>query len=553
MNDVAKTGAFARATAELGTKRPLRDPHLRRIVSDMREGNAQAAGKALLAHLAESPNDADALFLLARALYRQDRREEALEYLQRCLEAAPDFTAARCEYAKQLAEMNRYAAALAELDILLAEDPANPLFRQMKAGVLGNIGDNAQSTALYEALAEENPDRAECWIAYGHALRVSGSSRQSIEAYRRAIAIRASCGQAYWSLANLKTFRFDPADIAAMHEQLAKADLSPSDRAGFQFALGKAYEDQGDIKRAWDQYAAVNAAMRLNSTYNPDALTAAVTANKALFTPEFLRSREGWGCQAPDPIFVLGRPRSGSTLVEQILSSHSAIEGTAELPYIGNLAKRLARRQGLGVVLDTDALSALASLDRDEVAALGEEYLGYARVHRNLGRPFFIDKKPDNYLFTGMIHLILPNAKIIDARRNPADSCLSTFKLYSAAGRLRMTELGRSWREYAELMAHFNRVLPGKVHRVIYENMVADPETEIRGLFDYLELPFEEGTLRFYETKRTILTPSSEQVRRPITKEAVDYWKRFEPWLGPLMKSLGSALSEYPGVPAKLR
>jgi tetratricopeptide (TPR) repeat protein len=553
MNDTAKMGAFARATAELGTKRPLRDPHLRRIVSDMREGNAQAVGKALLAHLAESPNDADALFLMARALYRQDRREEALEYLQRCLEAAPDFTAARCEYAKQLAEMNRYAAALAELDILLAEDPANPLFRQMMAGVLGNIGDNAQSTALYEALAEENPDRAECWIAYGHALRVSGSSQQSIAAYRRAIAARASSGQAYWSLANLKTFRFDPADIAAMHEELVKADLSPSDRAGFQFALGKAYEDQGDIKRAWDQYAAVNAAMRLNSTYNPDALTAAVTANKTLFTPAFLRSREGWGCQAPDAIFILGRPRSGSTLVEQILSSHSAIEGTAELPYIGNLAKRLARRQGLGVVLDTDALSALASLDRDAVTALGEEYLGYARVHRRLGRPFFIDKKPDNYLFTGMIHLILPNAKIIDARRNPADSCLSTFKLYSAAGRLRMTELGRSWREYAELMAHFDRVLPGKVHRVIYENMVADPETEIRRLFDYLELPFEEGTLRFYETKRTILTPSSEQVRRPITKEAVDYWRRFEPWLGPLMKSLGSVLSEYPEIPTELR
>ena len=549
----AKMGAFARATAELGTKRPLRDPLLRRIVSEMREGSAQAAGNALLAHLAQNPNDADALFLLGRALYRQDRREEALENLRRCLEAAPDFTAARCEYAKQLAEMNRFAAALAELDILLAEDPANPLFRQMKAGVLGNTGDNAESTSLYEALAKENPDRPECWIAYGHALRVSGSSQQSIAAYRRAIATRASSGQAYWSLANLKTFRFDPADIAAMHEALAKADLTPSDRAGFQFALGKAYEDQGDIKRAWDQYAAVNAAMRLNSTYNPDALTAAVTANKALFTPEFLRSREGWGCQAPDPIFVLGRPRSGSTLVEQILSSHSAIEGTAELPYIGNLAKRLARRQGLGVVLDTDALSALASLNQGEVAALGEEYLGLARVHRRLGRPFFIDKKPDNYLFTGMIHLILPNAKIIDARRNPADSCLSTFKLYSAAGRLRMAELGRSWREYVELMAHFDRVLPGKVHRVIYENMVADSETEIRRLFDYLELPFEESTLRFYETKRTILTPSSEQVRRPITKEAVDYWRRFEPWLGPLMKSLGSALSEYPDVPAELR
>jgi tetratricopeptide (TPR) repeat protein len=553
MNEHSEMGAFARAAAQLGKKRPLRNPRLRQIVSAMREGHLDRAEKELAAYLAKNKRDADALFLMARALYRQDRREEAIEHLQRCLEIAPDFTAARSEHAKQLAEMNRYAAAQAELDRLLAEDPANPLFRQMKAGVLGNIGDNAESTALYEALAKENPDRADCWVSYGHALRVSGSSKQSIAAYRRAIAIRPSCGQAYWSLANLKTFRFEPGDIPAMHEQLLRSDLSPSDRAGFQFALGKAYEDLGDYARSWEQYATVNAAMRLNSGYNPDALTAAVTANKALFTPEFLRSREGWGCSAPDPIFILGRPRSGSTLVEQILSSHSAIEGTAELPYIGNLAKRLARRQGLGVVLDTDALAALAALNEAEVEALGEEYLAYAGAHRKLGRPFFIDKKPDNYLFTGMIHLILPNAKIIDARRNPADSCLSTFKLYSAAGRLRITELGRSYREYVELMAHFDRVLPGKVHRVIYENMVDDPETEVRRMFDYLALPFEEGTLRFYETKRTILTPSSEQVRRPITKDAVDYWRRFEPYLGPLMKSLGSVLTDYPEVPEELR
>jgi tetratricopeptide (TPR) repeat protein len=545
--------AFARAATQLGKRRPLRNPRLRQIVSDMREGRIDRAEKDLAAYLARNKRDVDALFLMARALYRQDRREEGLEQLERCLEIAPDFTAARSEYARQLAEMNRYAAALTETDRLLADDPANPLFRQMKASILGNIGENEESAALNGSLAKENPDRAECWVSYGHALRVVGSRKESIAAYRRAIACRPSCGQAYWSLANLKTFQFDPSDIPTMHEQLLRADLSPSDRAGFQFALGKAYEDLGDYERSWEQYAMVNAAMRVHSAYNPDALTAAVRANKTLFTPAFLRSREGWGCKAPDPIFILGRPRSGSTLVEQILSSHSAIEGTAELPYIGNLAKRLARRQGLGVVLDTDALGALAALGSAQIEALGEEYLAYARVHRKLGRPFFTDKKPDNYLFTGMIRLILPNAKIIDARRNPADSCLSTFKLYSAAGRLRITELGRSYREYVELMAHFDRVLPGKVHRVIYEKMVDDPETEVRELFDYLELPFEESTLRFYETKRTILTPSSEQVRRPITKEAVDYWRRYEPWLGPLTRTLGSALTAYPSVPEELR
>ncbi|HLY06187.1 MAG TPA: sulfotransferase [Rhizomicrobium sp.] len=542
-----------RAAAELGKRRPLKNPRLRQIVSDMREGRVDGAEKELTAWLARNPRDADALFLKARALYRLDRCEEAVQLLERCLAIAPDFTAARSEYARQLGDLNRYAAALAELDRLLADEPGNPHFRLMKARILAIIGENDESVAMWETLAEENPDRAECWVNYGDALRVTGARNESIAAYRRAIACAPSFGQAYWSLANLKTFRFEPADMAAMQEQLLRADLPPGDRAGFQFALGKAYEDSGDYGRSWEQYAKANAAMRVQSNYNPDVLSAAVRGNKAMYTPGFLRSRDGWGCASTDPVFILGRPRSGSTLVEQILSSHSAIEGTAELPYIANLAKRLARRQGHGVVLDTDALTALAALGPEEIRALGEEYLESARLHRKTGRPFFIDKKPDNFLFTGMIHLILPNAKIIDARRNPAASCLSTFKLYSVKGRLGMAELGRNYRDYVELMAHFDRVLPGKVHRVIYENMVADPETEVRRLLDYLGLPFEEGCLRFYETKRTVLTPSSEQVRRPITSEAVEYWKNFEPWLGALTRSLGSVLTLYPSVPEELR
>jgi len=547
-----ETDAIAGAVARLGKKRPLRNPQLRRIVSDMRGGHVARAEKELLALLARNPRDADALFLRARALYRLDRCEEAIELLEHCLAIAPDFTAARSEYARQLGDLNRYPAALAELDRLLVEDPGNPHFRLMKARILAITGENAESVAMWEALARENPDRAECWVNYGDSLRVTGSRDASIAAYRRAIACAPAYGQAYWSLANLKTFRFEPSDIAAMNEQLLRGDVSPGDRAAFRFALGKAYEDRGDYGRSWEQYAKANAAMRIDSAYNPDVLSAAVKANKAMYTPEFLQCRQGWGCRSSEPIFVLGRPRSGSTLVEQILSSHSAIEGTAELPYIANLARRLARRQSRGVVLDTDALTALAALGPDGVEALGVEYLESARLHRKAGRPFFVDKKPDNFLFTGVIHLILPNAKIIDARRNPAASCLSTFKLYSVKGRLRMTELGRNYRDYVELMAHFDRVLPGKVHRVIYEDMVADPETEIRRLLEYLGLPFEANCLRFYETKRTVLTPSSEQVRRPITAEAVDYWRHFEPWLGPLVQSLGSVLSAYPDVPEEL-
>ena len=544
---------FTRAMAALGKNRTLGDARLGQIVADMRGRDVHRASRNLEAYLAEKPRDPDALFLMARLLYWQDRREESLEHLKRCLDVAPDFTVARYEYANQLSEMNRYAAALAELGQLLAEDPANPLFREVKAGILKSIGDNADALALYEALAKENPDRADCWLNYGDALRIAGASRESIDAYRRAITVRASCGQAYRSLADLKTFRFDPAEIAAMRERAVRADLSPDDRAGFQFALGKAYEDLGDYQRSWEQYAAVNAALRAQSNYNPDALRVVARATKALFTPAFFDRRAGWGNQAADPIFVLGRPRSGSTLIEQILASHSAIEGTSELPYIANIVRRLARRQGLGVALDPDALTALTALNERDVAALGQEYLTCAGAHRKIGRPYFIDKRPDNYLFTGMIHLILPRAKIIDVRRNPADSSLSIFKGYSGGGRLRITELGGVWREYAGLMAHFDRVLPGKVHRVIYENLVENPESEIRRLFDYLELPFEERTLRFHETKRPVATPSSEQVRRPITKDAIDHWRHFEPWLGPLIQSLGPTLTSYPAVPDALR
>jgi tetratricopeptide (TPR) repeat protein len=541
--------AMAGAVAELGQRRPLRNPLLRQIVSEMREGRVDGAEKELTNYLAKNPRSPDALFLKARALYRLDRCEEAIEFLEQCLDIAPDFAAARSEYAKQLGDMNRYAAALAELDRLLAEEPANPHFRQMKARMLAIIGENEESVAMWERLAKENPGRAECWVNYGDSLRVTGSGNESIAAYRRAIACRPFYGQAYWSLANLKTFRFEPSDIAAMNQQLLRPDLAPGDRTGFQFALGKAYEDSGDYARSWEQYAKANAAMRIQSSYNPEAHASAIAANKALFTGAFLASRAGWGCARADPIFVLGRPRSGSTLVEQILSSHSAIEGTAELAYIANIAKRLARRQGHGVVLDTDCLKALASLGPDEIRSLGEEYLECAGLHRKSGRPFFIDKKPDNFLFIGMIRLILPNAKIIDARRNPVASCLSTFKLYSVKGRLRITELGQNYRGYVELMAHFDRVQPARIHRVIYENMVADPETETRKLLEYLGLPFEESCLRFYETKRTVLTPSSEQVRRPITADAVDYWRHFEPWLGPLIQSLGTVFSAYPAVP----
>jgi len=542
---------FERAIADLEVQRPLRNQRLKQIAADLADNRLQAAENELTEHLAKRPDDADAINLMARTQVRLGRRREAVSLLARCLELAPDFDLARFNHANLLFQLNQFDAALEELDKLLLRDGRNPLYRQLKANILETTGANEESLAICEQLAMENPDRADSWVSYGHALRALGRQEESAEAYRKAIARQPSSGLAYWSLANMKSRRFGEADIAAMLEQLKRPDIGTEDRIHLQFALGRAYEDAGAYERSFEQYAKANATMRLRIDYDPDTLTSGVAANKALFTTAFLKSREGSGCPAPDPIFILGRPRSGSTLVEQILSSHSAVEGTAELPFITALAARLEGREGSAYA--TGYLKVLANLDPSALRALGEDYMADAKAYRKLDRPFFIDKKPANFQHVGLIHLILPNAKIIDVRRHPAACSVSLIKHHSSRGHPRLAELGRLYRDYIELMAHFDHVLPGRVHRVIYEDMVADSEAETRRLIDYLGLPFEESCLRFYETKRTVLTPSAEQVRKPITGEAIDYWRNYEPWLGPLIRSLGSAFTEYPAVPEELR
>lgn len=547
----AEPDSFALAAASLSAQRPLRRPRLQRIAADLRGNRIATAEAELKEDLADFPDDPDSMNLMAQLLIHCGRRREAVLLLARCVELEPEFAAARFNYATVLFQLSQFVAALRELDWLLNRDSRNPLFRQLQANILETIAENKRSLSICEELAAENPARAESWLSYGHALRAVGIHDKAVDSYRRAIACRPWFGRAYWSLANMKTVRFTEADIQEMREQLGHTNISPDDRIPLQFALGKAYEDFHIYNRSWELYAKANAAMRLRISYDPETLESGVAANKALFTPEFFRTRSGAGCKKPDPIFILGRPRSGSTLIEQILSSHSAIEGTSELPYITALAERLPEREG-GPAFSTDYLRVISEMPAPDLASLGEEYLRDSQVHRKLSRPFFIDKKPANFSHVGMMHLILPNAKIIDARRHPVASSLSMFKHYSSKGRLRLNELGLFYRNYIELMAHFDQVLPGRIHRVIYEEMVANPEAEVRRLLDYLGLPFEENCLRFYETKRTVLTPSSEQVRRPITGEAVDYWRNYEPWLGPLIKALGTAFTSYPAVPEEL-
>jgi len=384
------------------------------------------------------------------------------------------------------------------------------------------------------------------WHSYGHALRTTGQQPEAIAAYRRTIELLPSYGEAYWSLANLKTFRFSAGDIEQMQGQLRRTDLAVADRFHFHFALGKALEDAEDFDRSFEHYAEANRLRRSVIVYEADAVSERVEQTKALFTPGFLEAHRGCGAPDPDPIFIVGLPRAGSTLLEQILSSHSAVEGTMELPDIGAIARELGGR-----TMDNDASAypgILATLDRDELRALGERFMESTRIQRKTAAPFFIDKNPNNWLHCGLIQLILPNAKIIDARRHPMSCCFSVFKQHFARGNrfsYDLAELGRYYRDYVDLMAHFDLVMPGRIHRAIYERVVEDTESEVRRLLDYCGLAFEEGCLRFYENERAVRTASSEQVRQPIYRDALEQWTHYQPWLGPLEVALGPALESW--------
>jgi tetratricopeptide (TPR) repeat protein len=546
--------AFSIAVADLAKLRPLQNPILQQIALSLQNNRVEFASRELVNYLSKYPDDPAALYLAAQLENRFHRPAKAAVTLARCLELAPDYFAARFAYASTLYTLHEFVAALSETERLLTEDADNPLFLQLKAGLLDKIGEGAGALAIWERLTAQYPAQEESWRRYGDALRALGFLEKAATAYRKAIDCRPSFGQAWWNLASLRVFQFSDADIAAMHEQLQRPDLAVEDRIDLLFALGRAYEDLRVYEKSYSHYAKANAAKRLQRSESAQAPASGVAEKVRVFTPAFLHGRSGGGFPTPDPIFVVGRPRSGSTLLEQILSSHSAIEGTGELPYIVGLAAQLRERRKSADGAGYDQL--LERLDASEFRALGEEYLKKAQSHRKLGRQLFVDKTPNNYHHLGLIRLILPNAKIIDVRRNPAANCFSIFKLNYATLKLNyrgvnlnLSELGRVYCDYVELMAHFDRVLPGWVHRVIYERLVADPETEIRNLLDYLGLPFEDSCLHFYQTERAVRTPSAGQVRRAISGEEVDQWRNFEPWLAPLLASLGAVFTEYPAVP----
>ncbi len=383
----------------------------------------------------------------------------------------------------------------------------------------------------------------------GHALKTHGQIAEAIAAYRGAYKTRPGWGEAYWSLANLKTYRFTPTEVASMRQALARARLADQDRVHLDFALGKATEDGADFAAAFAHYAAANALHRQSLRYDSQRVHDHVRRSIALFSTAFFAQRRGWGAPTHAPIFIVGLPRAGSTLIEQILASHSQVEGTFELPDLLAIAKRLGgRKAGSGA---TGYPERLQELGRPEIVALGEEYLERTQVHRGLRRRFFTDKTPNNFAHIGLIHLILPQARIIDARRGAAATCVSCYKQHFSRGQAftyDLTDMGRYYRDYAALMAHFDAVLPGRVHRVSYESLVSTPEAQIRQLLAFCGLPFEASCLAFHATERPVHTPSSQQVRQPIFTDGVDQWRNFEPWLGPLRAVLRGCPSSEKGL-----
>jgi tetratricopeptide (TPR) repeat protein len=519
------------------------EPRLQRAAQALVDNDIPLAEHLLRERLREVPNDSGALRMLAEVGGRLGRYDDALAMLDHALEIAPGFAAARFNRALVLYRTSRPGEALEEIDRLLDREPDNTAYNNLKAAVLTNIGELGGAIEHFETALAARPDQPKVWMSYGHSLKTIGRRDDGIAAYRHALALEPRLGEAWWSLANLKTIDFSDDDIAAMTATLERRDIADEDRFHLHFALGKALEDAGDAGQSFYHYAEGNRLRRAGIDYDPQQFVRRVKRAQALFTPEFFAARAGASHPARDPIFIVGMPRSGSTLVEQILASHPLVEGTQELPDILAIARREAAADS------ADYPQTLAKLPFGKFAELGQEYLDRTRIQRRTDRPIFIDKMPNNWAHVGLIHLMLPNAKIIDARRHPLGCCFSNFKQHFARGQhfsYSLTDMGSYYASYVAMMALIDDVLPGRVHRVFYEAMVDDTEHQVRALLDYLELDFDPACLSFHETDRAVRTASSEQVRRPIFREGLDQWRQFDPWLGPLRDSLGTLADEYP-------
>ncbi len=509
------------------------------------DGDLAPAERLVRDYLIRHGDHPEAMRLLAKIGVARDVLDDAELLLEAVTALAPDHRAARYDYVDVLIKRHKYAKARAELAPLLALDPANLDYQSFAATAAVGLGENERAVELYQAMLVQAPDAPDLHLWLGHALKTVGRVPEAVAAYQAAAAARPDFGDAYWSLANLKTYRFSDAEIAQMRAAEAQPAVHPTDRLHLAFALGKAFEDRGEAGEAWAAYERGNALKRAESRYRPEIIETNTRKQIEVCTAEFFAARQGWGAASDEPIFILGLPRSGSTLLEQILASHSQVEGTQELAEVQRIALDLHGREPN--FDDPRYPAALADLSPDDARRLGEQYLDEAAPHRT-GARFFIDKMPNNFRHIGLIQLILPKARIIDARREPLSCCFSNLKQLFANGQeftYSAEDIARYYRTYLELMRHWDAALPGKVLRVRHEDVVDDLETSVRRMLDHCGLPFETSCIEFHKTRRSVRTPSSEQVRQPIFRDGLDNWKAFDPWLSPLRAALGEALTAY--------
>ena len=532
------------AAAHIATLKGL-PPEVIRATSLFSDGELTPAENIVRAYLLEHGNHIEAMRLLARIGLKRDVLDDAELLLEAVLELAPDYRAARHDYALVLLERHKYLRAREELDKLLQLEPKNREYRTLYANTCVGLGEHDRALPLYRELLIGAPRAPDLHLSAAHCLKTLGRQQEAIEAYRASAAARADFGDAYWSLANLKTYRFTEEEIARMQSVEAAPATRLVDRYHLCFALGKAYEDRGRYDESFRCYERGNALKRSESRYRPEPFERNTRLQSEVCTRAFFAGREGYGSQSADPIFIVGLPRAGSTLLEQILASHSRVEGTHELADIQRMAMELQGR-------DPDLANpryprVLAELKAADFLRLGEKYLSDTRVYRT-GKPCFIDKMPNNFRHIGLIHLILPNARIIDARREPMACCFGNFKQLFANGQefsYGLADIARYYQTYLELMRHWDEVLPGRILRVWHEDVVEDLEGNVRRILDFCGLPFEPACVEFHKTERSVLSASSEQVRQPIFRDGLEQWKKYEPWLEPLRHSLGDALVRY--------
>jgi len=504
-----------------------------------------AAENILGRYLLNGGIHAEALRLMARIEHECNASESAEQRLESALELAPQYRAARFDYVRVLLDQQKYLQAHQVIEAMRQLDPDDRYLLSLYAAACIGLGRHESAVEAYRRLLGASPESFELHVALGHSLQSVGRQREAVDSYRRAAALEPSFGDAYWSLANLKTYRFSSDEIEHMRTQEAAPSTDRVDRYHLCFALGKAYEDQKEYENSWRFYDRGNALKHAESRYRPDIAESNTHQQIEVCSVEFFSGRAGAGAPDPDPIFIVGLPRSGSTLVEQILASHSQVDATQELPEIPRMVRGMESRRAVPDHPTYPAL--LADLDSRQFRKLGEHYLTSTRVYRG-NRPLFIDKMPNNFRHIGLIHLILPNAKIIDVRREPMACCFSNLKQLFASGQeftYSVEDVARYYRNYLELMRHWDTVLPGRVLRVHYEELVQDLEENLRRLLEFCGLEFEPVCVEFHKLERSIHTASSEQVRQPIFREGLTQWRNYEPWLAPLRNNLRDALVRY--------